>query len=178
MTRAVTGDDVVRFTAASGNGLPVIGGAVAVDLRPDRQLVSVTASVSRATVPGATYPSDGSDPGRAGRRPPGSSVGGPHSALTADPPQRRLCDPAVLGVRRTSDPTTQARGVWWVEVHAGPAFHRLVLVDDRSGVVVQDLDLVEQVNRVVCDDHNVHDSVGRAVHAGLRPHRARSARAR
>src|SRR4029077_11337692 len=67
---------------------------------------------------------------------------------------RPLYAPAVLGVPRTSDPTTHARGVWWVEVHAGPAFHRLVLVDDRSGAVVQDLDLVEQVNRVVCDDHN------------------------
>ena len=29
-----------------------------------------------------------------------------------------------------------------------------MLVDDRTGAVVQDLDLVEQVNRVVCDNHN------------------------
>ena len=43
-------------------------------------------------------------------------------------------------------------------MHAGPAFHRLLLVDDRSGAVVQDLDLVEQVNRVVCDDANAPDT--------------------
>jgi bacillolysin len=152
VSRAVTGNDVVRFTQLR-NGLPVIGGAVAVDLHPDRQLSSVTASVSRATVPGATYPSDGAT--RVALATAARQLGsGPHPTLTADPPQHRLWDPAVLGVRRTSDPTTQARGVWWVEVHAGPAFHRLVLVDDRSGVVVRDLDLNEQVNRVVCDGHN------------------------
>ena len=152
VTRSVTGDDVVRFTERR-SGLVVIGGAVAVDLRPDRQLGSVTASVSRASVPSATYASTAASQEAlavvAKRLGPG--VG---AALTADPPVRRLYDPAVLGVRRTSDPTTHARGVWWVEVHAGPAVHRLVLVDDRSGAVVQDLDLVEQVNRVVCDNHN------------------------
>ena len=39
-------------------------------------------------------------------------------------------------------------------MHAGPAFHRLVLVDDRTGAVVQDLDLVEHLDRVVCDNKN------------------------
>ncbi len=29
-----------------------------------------------------------------------------------------------------------------------------MLVDDRSGVVVQDLDVLQPVNRVVCDNHN------------------------
>jgi len=152
VTRSVTGDDVVRFTERR-HGLPVIGGAVAVDLRPDRQLASVTASVSRATVPAATYPAAAAErealaaaAKRLGRvRPVG---------IRADRPVRRLYDPAVLGVARTQDPTTHARGVWWVEVHAGAGFHRLVLVDDRSGAVVQDLDLVEHVNRVVCDNHN------------------------
>jgi hypothetical protein len=131
----------------------VIGGAVAVDLRPDRQLGSVTASVSRASVPRATYSSTAARQEALAvamkRVGPGAGV-----ELTADPPVRQLYDPSVLGVPRTSDPTTRARGVWWVEVHAGPAFHRLVLVDDRSGAVVQDLDLVEQVNRVVCDNDN------------------------
>ena len=149
-TRTVTGDDVVRFRQRR-DGLPVIGGAVAVDLRPDRQLASVTASLSQASVPGATYP-------RAAARREALAVAtkrlGADAPLAADRPVRRLFDPAVLGVPRTSDPTTHARGVWWVEVHAGPAFHRLVLVDDRSGAVVQDLDLVEQVDRVVCDNHN------------------------
>ena len=156
VTRSVTGDDVVRFTERR-QGLPVIGGAVAVDLRPDRQLGSVTASVSRASVPDATYSSTAASQEAlavaAKRLGGGAGVG-----LTADPPVRRLYDPAVLGVRRTSDPTTHARGVWSVEVHAGPAFHRLLLIDDRTGGVVQDLDLVEQVNRVVCDDDNAPDT--------------------
>jgi Zn-dependent metalloprotease len=152
VTRSVTGHTVVRFSQRR-YGLPVIGGAVVVDLRVDRQLGSVTASVSRATVPGATYPR-----GAAKREALAVAsrhlVGGTPAALWADRPGRRLYDPAVLGVRRTSDPTTEARGVWWVEVHAGPAFHRLVLVDDRTGAVVQDLDLVEHLDRVVCDNKN------------------------
>jgi Zn-dependent metalloprotease len=150
VSRAVTGDQVVRFSETR-QGLLVIGGAVAVDVRPDRQLGSLTASVSRASVPRATY-----SPGAARREALAVATKrlGSASGLVADRPQRRLYDPAVLGVPRTSDPTTWARGVWWVEVHAGPAFHRLVLVDDRSGGVVLDVDLAEQVNRVVCNNHN------------------------
>ena len=152
VVRSVTGDDVVRFTE-SRHGLPVVGGAVAVDLRPDRQLGSVTASVSRATVPAATFASAAAE--RVALSVTGRRLGpGPHASLRADRPVRRLYDPAVLGVPRSTDPTTHARGVWWVEVHAGAAFRRLVLVDDRTGAVVQDLDLVEQVDRVVCDNQN------------------------
>jgi bacillolysin len=155
-TRTVTGDTVVRFSQRR-DGLPVIGGSVAVDLRRDRQLGSVTASVSQATVPAAAYP-------RSAAKRTALDVaakllgGGAHVVLRADRPERRLWDPAVLGVARTSDPATFARGVWWIEVHAGPAFHRVVLVDDRSGAVVLDLDLVEHIDRVVCDDANAPDT--------------------
>ncbi len=151
VSRTVTGDDVVRLRQRR-DGLAVIAGAVAVDLRPDRQLSSVTASVSRASVPGATYPRAAAQ--REALSVAGKRLGSAPASLAADPPRRRLYDPAVLGVPRTSDPTTHARGVWWVEVHAGPAFHRAVLVDDRTGAVVSDLDLVEQVDRVVCDNDN------------------------
>jgi bacillolysin len=151
VSKSVTGDDVVRFTQQR-QGLPVIGGAVAVDLRPDRQLGSMTASVSRATVPPATYPAEAAS--RQALAVATKELGHDHVALSADAPVRELYDPAVLGVRRTFDPATHARGVWSVEVHAGPAFHRLLLLDDQSGAVVRDIDLVEQVNRVVCDDDN------------------------
>jgi Zn-dependent metalloprotease len=152
VTRSVTGHDIVRFTQRR-HGLPVIGGAVAVDLRRDRQLGSVTASVSRATVPGATYPA--AEATRQALAVTAKGLGARRRAeLTADPPEHELYDPAVLGVTRTSDPATRARGVWAVEMQAGPAFHRLVLLDDRSGAVVQDLDLVEELDRVVCDDEN------------------------
>ena len=36
--------------------------------------------------------------------------------------------------------------MWAVDVQGGTAVHRLVLVDDRSGVVVQDLDVLQPVN--------------------------------
>jgi Zn-dependent metalloprotease len=152
VSRTVTGDDVVRLRQRR-DGLLVIGGAVAVDLRPDRQLASVTASVSRASVPAATYPR-----GAAVREALAVATKhlGPDAThrLTADPLRRRLFDPAVFGVPRSRDPMTRARGVWWVQVHAGPTFERLVLVDDRTGAVVLDLDLVEQIDRVVCDNDN------------------------
>ncbi len=152
LTRSVTGDDVVRFRQRRG-GLPVVGGAVAVDLRSDRQLGSLTASVSHATVPGASYPSSAaaSTALALARRDAGPASSG---RLHANPPTRWLYDPAVLGVPRTPDPTTHARGVWRVVVHGGPTFRRLVLVDDRTGAVVQDADLVEAVDRVVCDNAN------------------------
>ncbi len=156
VARTVTGDTVARFTELR-DGLPVIGGAVAVDLRPDRQLASVTASVSRASVPEATYSADEARSEALAVEAKRLAAQGRHPRLQAGPPERRLYDPAVLGVRRTADPTTHARGVWWVEVQAGAAFHRLVLVDDRTGGVVLDLDLVEQLNRVVCDNHDFMD---------------------
>lgn len=148
--RAVTGDDVVRFEQTR-DGLPVVGGAVAVDLRPDRQLGSVSASVSRASVQPATFPAAAAQREAVAvvRKQLPAGV-----AVQASTPQRRLFDPAVLGVRRTSDPTTHARGVWWVEVSSGPAQRRAVLVDDRTGAVVLDLDQTESLDRVVCDNHN------------------------
>ncbi len=152
--RSVTGDDVVRF-AERRDGLPVVGGSVAVDLRPDRQLGSVAASVSRASVPRATYAARAAarEAIALALRHPGHP---PRTALHADRPSRRLYDPAVLGVARTGDPRTHARGVWWVVVRGGPAYRRLVLVDDRSGAVVQDVDLVENIDRVVCDGQDFY----------------------
>jgi hypothetical protein len=151
VTHAVTGDDVVRFTQRR-DGLPVIGGAVAVGLRPDRQLGSLTASVSRATVPGAAYSAEAA--GHVALADVQRRFSDRRLNLTAGTPVHELWDPAVLGVRRTADPATHARGVWTVDVQAGPTLHRLVLVDDRTGAVVQDLDVLQPVNRVVCDNHN------------------------
>lgn len=150
-TRSVTGDDVVRF-AQWRDGLRVIGGAVAVDLRPDRQLGSITASVSRARVAPASYPRQ-----RAERTARAATIKRLHhlpADLVVHRGSRRIYDPAVLGVARTGDPRTHARGVWRVMVGAGPGYRRLLLVDDRTGAVLQDVDLVEQLDRVVCDYGN------------------------
>jgi Zn-dependent metalloprotease len=152
--RSVTGDDVVRF-AQRRDGLPVIGGAVSVDLRPDRQLGSMTASVSRATVAPPSYSRARAE--RAARAAILKRPGHPARAhLVVHRAVRRLYDPAVLGTPRTSDPRTHARGVWRVVVSAGPAYRRLLLLDDRTGAVVQDVDLVEQLDRVVCDYANAY----------------------
>jgi bacillolysin len=151
-TRSVTGDDVVRF-AQRRDGLRVIGGAVAVDLRPDRQLGSITASVSRAVVAPASYSRRQAE--RAARAATLKRSSHPAPAdLVVHRASRRLYDPAVLGTARSSDPRTRARGVWRVVVSGGPSYRRLLLVDDRTGAVLQDVDLVEQVDRVVCDDDN------------------------
>ena len=151
MTRTVTGDDVVRFRQRR-DGLPVIGGAVAVDLRPDRQLASVTASLSQASVPGATYPRE------AARR---EALAVATKQLGAERARSPPTDPSdgsstrrCSGCRAPPTRRPTPAGCGGSRCTPGPAFHRLVLVDDRSGAVVQDLDLVEQVDRVVCDDHN------------------------
>jgi Zn-dependent metalloprotease len=150
VTRSVTGDDVVRFVQRR-DGLRVIGGSVAVDLRPDRQLGSVAASVSRAGLAPATYTR-----GQAAREALAAvrKRDDHPKGLVALRPGRRLYDPAVLGVARTTDPSTHARGVWRVVVSGGPAYRRLLLLDDRTGAVVQDVDLIERLDRVVCDDKN------------------------
>ncbi|HEY1524506.1 MAG TPA: M4 family metallopeptidase, partial [Solirubrobacteraceae bacterium] len=148
--RSVTGDSVVRFSQVR-DGLPVVAGAVAVDLRPDHQLGSLTASVSRASVPAAVLTASAATRAAlaVARKRLGAGV-----ALTAGVPARELFDPAVLGVARTSDPATRARGVWQVQVRAGATFDRVVLVDDQTGAVVLDIDADETLNRVVCDNHD------------------------
>jgi bacillolysin len=151
-TRSVTGDDVVRF-AQWRDGLRVIGGAVAVDLRPDRQLGSITASVSRAHVDQASYSRQRAE--RTARAATLERSSHPAPAdLVVHRATRRLYDPAVLGIAGTGDPRTHAHGVWRVVVSAGPAYRRLLLVDDRTGALLLDVDLVEQLDRVVCDDDN------------------------
>ncbi|HET7432467.1 MAG TPA: M4 family metallopeptidase [Nocardioides sp.] len=155
VSRVVGGDRVVRFREVR-RGLPVIGGAVAVDLRPDGQLGSLTASVSRARVPG---PATGRAAARRDALAAARRHAEPGAALRAGPAVRRLYDPAVQGVARTADPATHARGVWRVVVRGGAAFRRTVLVDDRSGAVVLDVDAVEAVDRVVCDNQNFQDQL-------------------
>lgn len=155
VTSSVTGDDVVRF-GQRRDGLRVIGGSVAVDLRPDLQLGSVAASVSRASVRPATYPRRraAQEALDAVRKLGGRRAG---AGLVAHRPARRLYDPAVLGVARTGDASTHARGVWRVVVTGGSTYRHLVLLDDRTGAVVQDADLIEPLDRVVCDyDNNFH----------------------
>jgi bacillolysin len=152
--RADTGDDVVRF-GQRRHGLRVVGGSVVVDLRPDRQLGSVQATISRATVPDATLSRAAA--ARQALAVAARAPGHPAAAtLRVLPRGHWLYDPAVMGVASTGDPRTHPRGVWRFEVVGGQAFRHLVLVDDRTGSILQDVDEIEGVNRVVCDDQNFY----------------------
>ena len=158
---------------AARDGLPVIGGAVAVDLRPDRQLgvASPPRCRARPCPPRRTRVRR-----RGARRWPspakrlGADVRVTRRPTRSDGSTTRRCS----ACRRTSDPTTHARGVWWVEVHAGPAFHRLVLVDDRTGARRPGPRPGRAGRPGGLRQPQLHDPARPAVHDGLRPHRARS----
>ena len=170
--RTVTGDDVVRLPPATrraarhrrrGGGRPAP--------RPSARL-DHWHRCPHANVPGATYPREaagarrwrvatkrlGTGVRRAPRSRPAAAALRPGRARGAahlrpgDPRPRRVVG---RGARRAGVP---------------PA----VLVDDRTGAVVQDLDLVEQIDRVVCDNDNDMTQLDLPCTHDFAAHRARS----
>ena len=139
--------DVVRYQQRV-DGLPVVGGEVVVSLRPDQELSSILATTSDATtVTGAVVSeADAADAALAVAR--RSAAAGD---LVASSGERWVYDPAVLGLPSEAG----ARSVWRFEVTGGPAIRRLVLVDDQSGAVVLDIDEINDVSRIVCDNGSV-----------------------
>ncbi|RYB91796.1 hypothetical protein EUA93_16810 [Nocardioides oleivorans] len=144
----VSGQDVVRFQQEV-DGAPVIGGQVVVSLRPDRQLGSVLSTLSDVDVLPAASVTEAD--ARTTALAAGAREAGTPGALHVIDEGRAVWDPTVFGAP-TSLPVT---GVWAFEVGDGEAVRRLVLVDDTSGRVIVDHDLVEHVDRVVCDRNNV-----------------------
>ena len=142
--------DVVRYDQTVG-GVPVIGGEVVVSVRRDRQLGSVLATVSDATVvPSATVSE--ADAAETARATVAGATGLPAGSLPVADDGRWLWDPAVLG----TDSPVGARGVWRFDVGDGESALHTVLVDDRSGSVLLDIDdLQSALDRVVCDRNNV-----------------------
>jgi len=142
--------DVVRYDQRVG-GVPVIGGQVVVTLRADRQLGSMLSTVSDSpTLPAATSSED------AGAVVARDAVAAATGLAADDLPVARegrwLWDPAVLGSRSPAG----ARGVWRFEVGDGVSALHTVLVDDRTGAVLLDVDDQQSVlDRVVCDRANV-----------------------
>lgn len=143
-TATPSGQEAVRFQQEV-DGAPVIGGQVVVGLRPDHQLGSMLATLSTTrSLPAATV--DAADARATALRRGSRSARTTGLDVTAQ--GRAVWDPAVFGSRGS------ARGVWRFEVGDGQAVRRLVLVDDRSGRVVLDLDQIEHLDRVVCDRRN------------------------
>lgn len=146
--RAPSGNDVVRYQQVVA-GLPVLGGEVVVNVRPDRSLASMLGDLSPAAPVAAARVAEPAAAALARARAAKTS-GTPLGRLTAASAGRWLYDPEVVGLVSGLGP----RSVWRFEVTGGPAVRRLVLVDDQTGSVLLDRDLIAHVDRVVCDRNN------------------------
>lgn len=144
-SRAVAGAGVVRYQQYVA-GLPVLGGDVVVVLADDRDLSSVNANLSdvQAVPPAIVSESDARRTATSKIR---RSTGGSPTAATGE---RWLWDPSAIGRNDSPGP----RGVWRFEVRGDGAVRHQVLVDDRTGDVLLDLDLIQHIDRVVCDQDN------------------------
>ena len=140
------GGSVVRFRQQV-DGVPVLGGDVVMTLDAGRDLASLDANLSETTSVGAATVSEASARAMAlgvlGRQ--------RSAAASAEPLGRWLLDPATVPV----DGLTAPRTAWRFEVRDGSDVRRMVLVDDRAGSVLLDIDLIQPVDRVVCDQKNV-----------------------
>lgn len=140
--RAAAGGSVVRFQQQV-DGLPVLGGDVVMTLDADRDLASLDAHLSEATSVAAATVSE-ADARASALRAVGRRLA---SSATAQDLGRWVLDPETVPVDGVAAPRT----AWRFEVRAGSDVRRMVLVDDRSGVVLIDADLIQHVDRVVCD---------------------------
>lgn len=141
----VSGRAVVRFQQEVG-GLPVIGGDVVVTLADDRDLASMSAHLADVEPVPAARVSEADARSTAVAR-----VGRGGGGAVATDGGRWVLDPASVALPLPGGP----RGVWRFEVRAGADVRRLVLVDDRTGGVLLDQDLLQHLDRVVCDQGNV-----------------------
>lgn len=140
------GGDTVRFQQELG-GIPVLGGEVVVDLAADRELDALNANLSAATeVQVATLAESDARTIAEGRV---RKFGG--RAVQVADGGHWILDPSTVAL----DPGLGVRGVWRFEVRSGSGVRRLVLVDDRSGDVLLDVDLIQHIDRTVCDQGNV-----------------------
>ncbi|MCB0908494.1 MAG: M4 family metallopeptidase [Nocardioidaceae bacterium] len=150
----VSGNDVVRFSQHVG-GLPVIGGEVAVKVGPDNRLASMLATFSGATARTTTAPRALVGRATAARTARDvASLSAQGLPLTATSQGRWVFDPSLFH----APSALGTRSVWRFEVADGAGVRRMVLVDDRSGRVLLNLDLINEANRVVCDAQNIQVS--------------------
>ncbi len=147
--RSAAHEDVVRFAQRIA-GLPVIGGQMVVTLNGDRQLASALATFSRATSVGAATLSRRTATKVA--RSAAMKAAGVKHRLPIRSNGHWVWDSRVFGQATPLG----ARGVWRFTVGDGVAVQRLVLVDDRTGGVLLNIDERQTaLDRVICDRNNV-----------------------
>ncbi len=147
-TETATGD-VVRYQQRVG-GVPVLGGDLVITMRSDRELSSILARTSPATkVAEATVTEPAATAEATAAFVKAAGKGG---APTVRSDGRWVLDAGLVG----GDAALSARTVWRFEVTRGAAERRMILVDDRTGGVLMNADLIQHaLNRVVCDNNNV-----------------------
>lgn len=145
--RSVSGVDVVAYVQEI-DGVPVLGGEVVLGLGAGHDLRSLSAVVT----PHAAVTTPTVEPSEAAliaRRLVRRSY--PHADLTVADHGRHVLDPVVAGLDVPGGPRTVRR----LEVSDGAGVRELVLVDDRTAVVVFRTSLIQAADRVVCDQGNV-----------------------
>lgn len=147
-------DRLTRFQQLR-DGLPVLGGELAVVLDPAGALKSVTGEL--APTGRDPEPSISAEQARATAL---AAVVRSHPdahapAIRAAEPELWHLDPVLLGVPATRPMPTGP--VWRTEVADAGAVRELVLVDARTGTIPLQLNLIAHLNRVVCDRNNQPD---------------------
>jgi bacillolysin len=141
--------DVVRYQQKVG-GIPVMAGEIAVSLRPDRELSSILAHTSRATGVPSVQVGEATARATANRafaRKAGQG-GAPHITSLG----RWVIDPTLIG----ASASLPIRTAWRFEITRGADERRLLLVDDQTGSVLMNNDLIDHaLNRIVCDNNEV-----------------------
>lgn len=147
--QATVAGDVVRYQQEVG-GLPVLGGEVVVSLSADRAPQSVLAETSRVTrVPDAKVGEAAARQTAVAAFTKSSGEGGAPSVTSLG---RWVLDPTVIG----GNPTFGARTGWRFEIRRAADERRMVVVDDATGSVLANADLVNHaLRRTVCDNNNV-----------------------
>lgn len=145
--RPTPAGDVARYQQEV-DGVPVLGGQVVVSLRADGELSSVLSRTSDET--GVAAALLGEERAADLARSSFVKAAGRGAGVRVASGGRWLVDPALTG----GDDTLPARTAWRFEVTRGPDERRMILVDDRTGAVLMNADLIHHLDRVVCNDAN------------------------
>ena len=154
LERTLGTDKLARFQQLR-DGLPVLGGELAVVLDAAGALKSVTGELSPAGRD--PKPSVSAEQARATaltavvRNHPEAHA----PAIRAGVPELWHLDPVLIGVPATRRMPTGP--VWRTEVSDAGAVRELVLVDARTGAIPLQLNLIAHLNRAVCDRSNQPD---------------------
>ncbi len=126
-----------------------MAGELVVSLRANRELDSILAKTSRATTVSDAQVSEAAATETA--QAVFQKAAGPGAAAAVTKMGRWVIDPGLIG----GSSSAPVRTAWRFELRRGPAERRIVLVDDQTGVVLMNNDLIaEAKNRVVCNDNN------------------------